>query len=231
MPIDPAKIIFGLHRKREFGWEAFYKGGQKKWQASTQFEVTIDIDRTDMTDLELASIEYRQYIRGGVWTRRGTKDWPLDSAPDGNKSFAIPKYAGQKDIIVPLIPIYAVNHEELDMSHYKEDGQIEKGGEEWYGYRAWANVEAPNEVDKWTPEGPSGTRYLARDTPSIMDDWGDGESVEVWIELYFKGFVVEVDLPDTRTRPIKMLKHHAWSYFFHEKLDLWGDATRLPDIP
>jgi len=197
------------------------------WQASCQFDVRVEID-SSVAELESMNIEYRQYIRGGVWVRRGNEDWTADNAPNGNGYFPIPPYAGQNK--AAGIPRSAVTGTGLSVE-WKEDGQIESGGIERYGYRDTANVEAANEIDKWSnPSQLTGRTYRLRDTPSLRGRWGSGDSVEVWIELWFKGFVVEVERDDVTniTRPIRVLKQKDWSYFWlEEKLSLWSDATPI----
>ena len=228
--IQESSIISFTHNTtRPFRWEGFYspKTGKKMWQAACQFDVTVEIDPA-LDDLEKLNIEYRQYIRGGVWVKRGTQDWTADNDPNGNKAFPIPAYPGQSK--VSGIPMAAVPGTGLSLS-WKEDGQIETGGTERYGYRDTANVNAGNEIDIWgTPNQITGRKYRLRDTPSIAGEWGSGDSVEVWIELYFKGFVVEVERDGVTgiTKPVKILKQKDWSYFWPDKkLSLWQDAVAI----
>lgn len=213
---------------RGFRFERYYSSvtGKKMWQASCQFSVKVEIDNS-VGDLDRLKIEYRQFIRGGVWIRRGNQDWTADNDPNGNKFFKIPPYSGIAG--VAGLPVSAVSGQGLSLS-WKEDGEVETGGTERFGYRATANVNTPNEVDLWNnPTQLTGRSYLLKDTPSIAGEWGAGESVEVWIELYFKGFVVEVKQPPTGpTIPVKVLKQKEWSYFWpDQKLDLWMNATAI----
>ncbi|MGD9561098.1 MAG: hypothetical protein AB7W44_02305 [Pyrinomonadaceae bacterium] len=229
MTLESSIQQFSQTTRRPFRWERFYDSstGNKMWQASCQFEVRIGID-PKLDDLLKMNIEYRQFIRGGVWVRRGNEAWTSDTDPNGNKFFPIPPYSGQSK--VAGIPTSAVSGTGLSLS-WKEDGQIENGGTERYGYRDTASVNAANEIDLWqTPTQITGRNYLLRDTPSIAGEWGVGESVEVWIELYFKGFVVEVerDSVTNQTKPVKILKQKDWSYSWTDKkLSLWMDAAPI----
>lgn len=226
MTLESSILQFSHATRRPFRWERFYStAGKKMWQASCQFEVRIEID-PKLEDLKCMNIEYRQFIRGGVWVRRGNEAWTSDDNPNGNKFFPIPPYSGQNK--VAGMPTTAVSGTGLSLS-WKEDGELEKGGTERFGYRDTASVNATNEIDLWqSPTQITGRSYLLRDTPSIAGEWGTGETVEVWIELYFKGFVVEVKRDDitNQTLPIRILKQKDWSYFWTDKkLELWMNAT------
>jgi hypothetical protein len=225
--IDPGKIQLTYLPKRPFRWERWYGTEGKMWQASCQFDVKVEIDPS-VSEIDAANIEYRQFIRGGVWIRRGNQEWTADNNPNGNGYFPIPPYAGQNK--VSGIPMKAVPGTGLSFS-WKEDGQIESGGTERFGYRETANVETANEIDKWSnPTQLSGRSYRLRDTPSISGRWGSGDSVSVWIELWFRGFVVEVnrDDPANNSVPVRLLKQKEWSYFWQDqKLSLWSDATSI----
>ncbi|MGD9589672.1 MAG: hypothetical protein AB7Q37_14785 [Pyrinomonadaceae bacterium] len=226
--ISESSVTLYQNTKRPFRFERFYSPttGKKMWQASCQFEVKIEL-ANDLDDLEKNAIEYRQFIRGGVWVRRGNQDWTDDSNPNGNPHFKIPPYKGQTK--VNGIPKAAVSGTGLSLS-WKEDGEVEAGGTERFGYRTTADITTTNEVDLWTnPNQITGRTYKLLDTPSIAGEWGSGDSVELWIELYFKGFVVEVETTDTDvSRPIRILKQKSWSYFWPDKkLKLWMDATAI----
>jgi hypothetical protein len=223
-----SKVRLNYIPVRDFRFERFYSSttGKKMWQASCQFDVSVEID-SSVSDLDRLKIEYRQYIRGGIWVRRGNEAWTADNDPNGNKFLPIPPYTGLAG--VTGIPAGGVSGTGLSLS-WKEDGQVETGGTERYGYRADANVNKPNEIDLWSnPTQLTGRIYKLRDTPSIAGEWGSGDSVEVWIELWFKGFVVEVVQPPTGpTKPISVLKQKEWSYFWPDKkLSLWMDATSI----
>ena len=225
--IHESKIQLSYLPRRPFRWERYYGTAGKMWQAACQFDVKVEIDPS-VDELECLSVEYRQYICGGVWVRRGHEEWTADNNPNGNGYFPIPPYAGQNK--VAGIPMKAVTGTGLNLA-WKEDGEIQTGGTERYGYRDTANVETANEIDKWYNSSQlTGRSYKLRDTPSMSGRWGSGDSVDVWIELYFKGFVVEVERDDATntTRPTRLLKQKNWSYFWHpEKLSLWSDATPI----
>lgn len=228
MTLESSILQFSYVPRRSFRFERFYKDGVKMWQAACQFEVKIEIDPL-LPEFDRNAIEYRQYVRGGVWWRRGNQAWTGDNDPNGNKHFKIPAYAGQSK--VSGIPMAAVPGKGLSLS-WKEDGETEDNKPtERYGYRDTASLVLTNEIDLWTNKNQiTGRSYLLRDTPSIAQPWYSGDSVEVWIELYFKGFVVEVDRdPVTNvTRPIRILKQKEWSYFWPDKrLDQWMHATAI----
>lgn len=130
---------------------------------------------------------------------------------------------------MPGIPDVAVPRWGLDLE-WKEDGN----GAKRYGYRDTANEIGVNERDQWTYPTPAhGTTYRMRDTPSISGEWGTGDAVELWVELYFLGYVVEVsrDAPHLPTYPLRILKWKSWEYFFHgpeARLADLGDAIPIP---
>lgn len=223
-----SKVRLDYLPKRGFRFERFYSPttGKKMWQASCQFEAAVEIDAS-VPELDRLKVEYRQFIRGGVWVRRGNQQWTADNDPNGNKHFKVPPYAGIAG--VAGLPSGAVSGTGLSLS-WKEDGEVETGGTERFGYRADANVNTANEVDLWTNTTQlTGRSYKLRDTPSIAGEWGSGDTVEVWIELYFKGFVVEVEQPPTGpTKAVRVLKQKDWSYMWADKkLSLWMDATAI----
>ncbi len=228
MAVESNIVSFSHSTKRPFRWERYYNSaGKKMWQASCQFEVKVEID-PKLDDFERTQIEYRQYIRGGVWFRRGTQQWSADNDPNGNRYFAIPPYSGQSK--ASGIPSKAVSGTGLSLA-WKEDGQVETGGTERFGYRDHATVNATHEADLWTNDNQiNGRTYYLKDTPSFAGEWGSGDSVEVWIELYFKGFVVEVERDEHTdvTRPIKVLREKEWTYFWQEKkLSQWMTAAAI----
>lgn len=223
--INEASVTqFSYVPRRECRFERFYLNGRKRWQVACQFDLKIKL-ATNLTPLELNAIEYRQFIRGGVWYRRGNEPWTADDKPNGNPSFRIPAYAGQSK--ANGLPSAAISGTGLSL-HWKEDGEIESGGTERFGYRDTAEVDSSNEKDLWYPVTSSGENYHLRDTPSFSGDWGSGDSVEVWVELYFQGFVVQVEHDNItgKPTPIKVLKKKSWSYFWpNQKLSLWSNAV------
>lgn len=225
MSLAAAITKFDHITRRDFRFERFYANGKKMWQASCQFDVAIELD-SKLEPVQCGQIEYRQFIRGGVWVRRGNQPWTDDNNPNGNAFFRIPAYAGQSRLAD--MPMHAVSGNTLSL-RWKEDGEIENGQIERYGYRDTATVDTAHEKDIWMPYNSSGRSYRLRDTPSIRGEWGSGDSVEVWIELYFKGYVVEVERDASdKTIPIKILKQKSWNYFWPEKkLTQWMHATEI----
>lgn len=224
MGLESAILHFDHHPKRGFRFERFYDG-VKMWQASCQFEVRIELD-TKFKGAERASIEYRQFICGGVWIRRGSEEWTGDDKPNGNKHFLIPPYAGQtKSIGLPMAPVPGTG---LSFQ-WKEDGEIEAGKIERYGYRDTVPLVKTNEVDSWRPAHSLGHSYLLRDTPSIRGEWGGGDKVDVWIELFFQGFVVQVERDASdNTQPVRVLKQKSWQYLWQDqRLSEWLKATQI----
>lgn len=205
---------FTHHTIRPFRWEYYKKKDNqaKMWSASCQFDVKVELNPS-LQAVQCADIEYRQFIRGGVWVRRGSQEWAPDWAPNGNKSYPIPPYRPKQ--VAGDMPRGPVDGVGLSLS-WKEDCQIENNKEEYFGYRETAVANAANEKDLWGPgDRFTGKSYHLRDTPSISGEWDKGEPVEVWIELHFKGFVVEVDYDSPKTVPIRILSRRSWSYFWH----------------
>jgi hypothetical protein len=207
-------------------FERFYRDGKKRWQVACQFDVKIKL-ANNLSAMEKHDIEYRQFIRGGVWFRRGNNPWTADDKPNGNPSFRIPPYAGQPK--VNGLPGAAISGTGLSL-HWKEDGEVESGGTERYGYRDADEVNSSNEIDLWTPNMSAGETYHLRDTPSFSGEWGAGDSVEVWFEVYFQGFVVQVERDNVHGNPtpVKVLKKKSWSYFWpDQKLSQWLHARAV----
>lgn len=214
--------------RRSLRWETYTnKVGAKMWQVSCQFDVKINLD-PKLTAEERSRIEYRQFIAGGVWIARGSYQWTNEA--NGNKHFPIPPYAGQD--LVHGIPMGSVPGVGLS-TYWKEDGLISGGTVKRYGYRDTADQYGTSEMDMWTyPDPKTGHGYRLRDTPSISGEWGYGDKVKVWIELYFKGFVVEVgrNTPAGPTYPVRILKQRSWEYFWPDaELKSLKDAVVIPN--
>jgi hypothetical protein len=226
MSLESAVVSFHPPTIIPFRWERYYKDDKKYWQAACKVELRVELDsKLDVVDL--LKIEYRQYIRGGVWIRLDDEDWTADNAPNGNDRFKIPAYAGQSK--VAAIPMHPVTGVGLSLK-WKEDGEVEGPYTECYGYRATATVDTAREADAWLPLSTfAGTRYLMRDTPSLRGEWKVNQKpIWVWIELYFKGFVVEVEPFGNTTRPIRVLKERSWScLWMNQCLSMYSSATQI----
>src|SRR5262245_32959048 len=200
---------------RDFRFERFTsKEGVRMWQGACQFEVHVDLDPA-LTVKERSRIEYRQFIRGRAWYARGWEDWT--PGPNANECFHIPAYEPGDDE-VPEFPQTTVDHEGLDWE-WKEDGQLKPGDAKpyRYGYRRTADQWGERMMDVWTyPDKMTGYAYRLRDTPSLYGPWGnrptDNDAVWLWIELYFQGFVVEVERVGPDAYPIRVLKRKSWEY-------------------
>lgn len=212
----PANALssFVLDVKHSPRFERCYnKLGEKVWQMSCMFDVRVKLD-LNLSVADRQRIEYRQYIRGGVWIARGNDDWQ-----DASGVFDIPSYGGQSKCAD--LPQGSATGVGLSTS-WKEDGK----GSLKYGYRATANQWGEKEEDRWTyPDAATGVAYYLRDTPSLSGVWGAGDTAWVWFELYFMGAVVEVQPGPTGTEAIRVLKKKTWEFFLpNAKLDLWSNA-------
>lgn len=92
----------------------------------------------------------------------------------------------------------------------KEDGIIRNGVDVRYGYRSGLAMNQPGERDEWiTPH-----QYRLRDTPSVADDCpalAYADQVEVWFEMYFDGYVVELGLnASNKLVPKRVVASRTW---------------------
>lgn len=215
---------------KPFRFEGYYSGSKKYWQAVCPFELNIELDK-NLDALTLTSIEYRQYIAGGVWVAMNDEEW--EAQPNGNEKFRIPAYTGQQK--VAQLPMLSVSGVGLSRQHWKEDGEVQASGPpERYGYRATATMDTPREADLWYPRNTvAGHRYLLRDTPSVRGRWYPDTPAEklpiwVWIEIFFRGCVVQVENFGNTTRPIKLLAEQTWkAEWLNAKLNLFSEATPI----
>lgn len=204
---DPV-VKFQRYPVRDFRFERYMKAGQKRWRASCQFDLEIELNNA-LPASELVRYEYRQFICGGiwVWTHGGSEtDWHVE--PNGNAALRVPPYAGHP--ASTGLPPQSVGGIGLD-ARWKEDGSYQAGKPLPYGYRKTATMDLSNEKDLWQP-AMYGRRYKLRDTPSIAGDW-IGWPIQLWIELYFRGYIVEVtrDAEDNPTVQ-RVVKKLEWQY-------------------
>ncbi len=195
--------------------EQFSAGGRRRWRGYGKFDLEIDLD-SRLPETQVGNFEYRQFIRGVVWYRKWIDDTAGDwvkvdhGVADSNKAFKIPAYAG-----VPVasgLPATAVAGVGLDDWRWKEDGVIRHGQAVRYGYRGNVKVSGLSERDEWLGGEPlTSLQYRLRDAPSLEDDWG---SYANWIELYFdlefKGFVVELDIDFVA--PVRVVAQRSWNF-------------------
>lgn len=178
-----------------------------RWRLACVFKVHVGLNPLLTAD-EVLKYEYRQFIRGGVWTRNVGSPWL--NAPDGNKAFSIPAYTGCAASVG--LPSAAVPHGILDFDRWKEDGEVRLPQNRMYGHRISALVRDGRCQDEWLPH-EVGRDYYGSDMPSVTGTW-TGTPVEVWFELYFKGFVVEVTEDDYgNTTPIRVVQSKNWACY------------------
>lgn len=191
--------------------ENYREAGRRRWRVSWMFELDLDLNR-QIYPTKIGGYEYRQYIRGGVWWRYGLqnywgsggdKDW-YDAAQKG--AFKIPAYVPPPSGAgLPPNPA----GQGLIYGTWKEDGII-RNGEERYGYRSSLGMNHPGERDQWV----DAYTYRLRDTPSIADDspaLANADAIEVWFELYFTGYVIEMGA-DGANRPVpkRIVATESW---------------------
>jgi hypothetical protein len=193
---------------------SYQGGGQRRWRGYGKFDLAIDLDPR-IPETQVGHFEYRQFIRGVVWYRRWIDDTAGDwvkvdrGVADSGKAFQIPAYAGAP--MTSGLPATAVAGVGLDDWRWKEDGIIRNNQAVRYGYRTGVKVSGPGERDEWLGPPLTSLQYRLRDEPSLEDDWG---SFSNWIELYFdlefKGFVVELDT-DFVT-PLRVVEQRSWNF-------------------
>lgn len=209
VPQGPDPIVkFQRYPVRDFRFERYTRAGKQRWRASCQFDLEIELNNA-LPSSELVKYEYRQFICGGVWawTKGGSEtDWSVE--PNGNAAIRVPSYAGQP--LANGLPGRPVGGIGLS-NEWKEDGSFQGNTPLMYGYRKTANMDLTDEKDLWLPN-MYGRRYKLRDTPSIAGDWV-GWPVQLWIELYFRGYIVEVsrDADDNPTVQ-RVVKTLSWQY-------------------
>lgn len=175
-----------------------------RWRAACVFKVHVGLNPL-LTEDEVCRYEYRQFIRGGIWTRVGNQIW--QPRPDANKALKVPAYGGCSPSIG--LPSAAVPTTILDETHWKEDGEVRSPKDRYYGHRISALVRDGRCQDEWLPH-QVGRDYYLSDQPSITGTW-PGQTVEVWMELYFQGYIVEVEEDDEGlTRPIRVVQSKNW---------------------
>ena len=182
-------------------------GSERRWKVSWMFELDLDLNR-QIHPTKIGCYEYRQYIRGGVWWRYGLEGFWSPTWYNANEkgAFKIPAY-------VPPTPGSGLPATGagpgLHESIWKEDG-IVRNGDERYGYRSSIPMNHPGERDQWV----DAYTYRLRDTPSIGDTSptrGLADAVEVWFELYFTGYVIELGMdPANRFVPRRIVASESW---------------------
>lgn len=181
---------------------------RRRWRVTWPFELDLDLS-TQIHPTQIANYEYRQYIRGGVWYRYGLQNhWGDWYNANEKGAFKIPAY-------IPPAPgsgLPGLSHNLVGLSENicKEDGINRHGVDVRYGYRSGLAMNQPGERDEWiTPH-----QYRLRDTPSVADDCpalAYADQVEVWFEMFFDGYVVELGLnPSNKLVPKRVVASRTW---------------------
>lgn len=213
-----------IRRQNLFPWNWWtYKNaeGRRMWRLSCQFDIYVEIDKS-VSPEECSRIEYRQFIRGGIWTTERGESWTTPA--NANHVIPIPPYRG--NMLCSDLPQNEVDGVGLSLD-WKEDGK----GDQRYGYRHVPKVDFMREKDLWKPNQMEGRSYHCRDTPSIAGLWSyaDDHSMNVWAELYFNGYVVEVERYDEGPAlPIRVLKELSWKYLYLDEQPL-TDITKAAE--
>jgi hypothetical protein len=189
--------------------EQFSAHGKRRWRGCGWFDLEVDLD-SRLTAQQAQQFEYRQFIRGVVWYRKWIDDTAGDWKKVDRQAFQIPAYAGAPT--ASGLPATAVAGVGLDDWKWKEDGIIRQGQAVRYGYRTAVKVSGPNERDEWLGPPQASLQYRLRDRPALEDDWGSygANWVELYVDLEFKGFVIELDT-DFVT-PLRVVEQRSWAF-------------------
>ena len=219
--ISPSSVQMWRQTDRPFSFDCYKKQGVWKWRASCQFSLRVSL-HPNLQPVERNSIEYRQFITGGIWVRyHSVGDWTPQ--PNFNKYLPIPPYKPQHSL--PELPTAHVPGPGLSWEEWKEDGK----GSLQYGYRTNQPMFRLHERDQWMgPNMETGSEYYLRDTPSVAAEWVDGTAFDLWIGLYFLGYVVEVERDERGIGiPVRVLKSGSWDYHFDGEL---SSLSKLPVV-
>ena len=172
-----------------------------RWRAACVFKVHVGLNPA-LKPEQACRYEYRQFIRGNLWVKADGGQWIF-----ANQSMKVPSYAGCSGSIG--LPSDACTTTILDDTKWKEDGEVRQPQDRYYGRRISALVRDARCQDEWLPHGV-GYDYYGSDQPSITGTW-PGVPVEAWLELYFQGYVVEVEEDDEGfTTPIRVVQKKSW---------------------
>jgi peptidoglycan hydrolase-like protein with peptidoglycan-binding domain len=174
---------------------------EDRWRAACVFKVHVGLN-PNLTQEQACRYEYRQFIRGNIWVKVDGKDWVF-----ANGALKVPAYGGCQAAIG--LPRDSVTGDSLNEHQWKEDGEVRSPKDRYYGHRISALVRDSRCQDEWLPHGVGHDYYLS-DQPSITGTWPK-VPIEVWMELYFQGYVVEVEEDDQGfTRPIRVVQQKNW---------------------
>ena len=149
-----------------------------------------------------------------VWYRKWLDDVAGDwvkvdhGVADSNKSFRDSRLRGRAGDERPTGP--ARSGVGLDDWNWKEDGIIRNTQTVHYGYRVGAKMSEPRERDEWLGPPLTSLEYRLRDAPSLAGDWGPANWVELYFDLEFKGFVIE--LKADLVTPLRVIDQRSWSF-------------------
>lgn len=172
-----------------------------RWRAACVFKVHVGLNPT-LTQEQACRYEFRQFIRGNLWAKADGKDWEF-----ANRSMKVPAYGGCPASVG--LPSEGCASGILDETSWKEDGEVRQPQDRYYGRRISALVRDARCQDEWLPHGVGHDYYLS-DQPSITGTW-PGVPVEAWLELYFRGYIVEVEEDDQGfTKPVRVVQKKEW---------------------
>ena len=193
--------------------EQFTVGGRRRWRGYGKFDLEVDLD-SRLTAAQAQQFEYRQFIRGVVWYRKWIDDTAGDwvkvdrGVADIHKAFKIPAYAGAP--MTSGLPATAVAGVGLDDWQWKEDGIIRGAQAMRYGYRTGAKMNQARERDEWLGPPLTSLQYRLRDAPSLEEDWGVANWVELYFDLEFQGYVIE--LKTDFVTPLRVVAQRSWTF-------------------
>ena len=174
---------------------------EDRWRAACVFKVHVGLNPA-LKPEQACRYEYRQFIRGNIWVKTDGQDWVF-----ANKALQVPEYGGCAASVG--LPSDSVPGSILHETRWKEDGEVRKPQDRYYGHRISALVRDERCQDEWLPHQVGHDYYLS-DQPSITGTWPK-IPVEVWMELFFQGYIVEVEEDEQGfTTPIRVVQKKSW---------------------
>lgn len=174
---------------------------EDRWRAACVFKVHVGLNPA-LTEDQACRYEYRQFIRGNIWVKADGQDWVF-----ANKALKVPAYGGGAASVG--LPSDSVTGSILHETKWKEDGEVRDPQDRYYGHRISALVRDARCQDEWLPHQVGHDYYLS-DQPSVTGTWPK-IPIEVWMELYFQGYIVEVEEDDNGfTTPIRVVQKKTW---------------------
>lgn len=192
---------------------------EDRWRAACVFKVHVGLNPA-LTQEQACRYEYRQFIRGNIWVKADGGPWVF-----ANQALKVPAYGGcAASIGLPSDPCTG---NILDEMKWKEDGEVRQPKDRYYGRRISALVRDARCQDEWLPH-EVGHHYYLSDQPSIAGTWRKGP-VEVWMELYFQGYIIEVEEDDEGfNKPVRVVQKKTWTCHSQTmKLTDYSKAVRV----